>query len=192
MMPEKTCRLCDEVLSNSYFGQHVFNKHGMLVEDYYYKFDTLSCRTCGKRIPFYKSRHQTYSRTFCSRECTHKYNSGKKHPRWNNGTVDDKGYKYVVISKFPVKYHDILTPMASTITKQVAEHRAIMAIKLGRSLLSSESVHHRSGDKSDNRRSNLELRVKNHGNGATAAVFKCPHCGKRYDTPVVKEATIDA
>lgn len=50
--------------------------------------------------------------------------------------------------------------------KSVAEHRHIMSKMLGRKLRKGETVHHKNGKRSDNRKINLELRMSgNHPKG---------------------------
>ena len=71
--------------------------------------------------------------------------SGKKR-RW----IDANGYV-----SFSQKDH----PEAGK-NGRVLEHRAVMAEKLGRPLRKGENVHHRNGNRADNRPENLELWVK--------------------------------
>lgn len=78
--------------------------------------------------------------------CTKHHARFKKHGdplislRSGNGYTNQRGYRVVRSGKI-----------------QVPEHRLVMETSLGRKLLSNENVHHKNGNKIDNRIENLEL-----------------------------------
>ena len=66
--------------------------------------------------------------------------------------------------------------------KYVQEHRLVMEAHLGRYLVENEVVHHKNGEKTDNRIQNLELCSSNGSHLASSLKGKCPtwtEAGKR-------------
>lgn len=77
-----------------------------------------------------------------------------------------------------IKSDPIGAVMALT-NNRVLEHRLVMARHIGRPLLDSETVHHKNGVRTDNRIENLQLRLGQHGMGATMI---CNDCGSHNVT----------
>lgn len=101
--------------------------------------------------------------------------SGEAHGSWKGGIVKRDGYLLEMIP------HD--HPMVAMRTRNgyVMQHRLVMAMHLNRPLKAHETVHHISGDRSDNRIENLQIRNGRHGNGV---VMQCRCCGSQDITTV--------
>ena len=87
---------------------------------------------------------------------------GSSHPGWKTGRAIIGGYIYLRLPD---------NPMANA-NGYVAEHRVVMAEKIGRPLLASESVHHLNAIRNDNRLDNLELWERSQPAGRRSL----PHC----------------
>lgn len=74
------------------------------------------------------------------------------------GTVSHDGYRSVPV---PKELRHLTRGVA-----WIAEHRLVVAIHLGRALMSDEQVHHINGVRTDNRLGNLELWSTSHPGGS--------------------------
>jgi transposase len=101
--------------------------------------------------------------------CRPKSGKGPMSPGWGGGRHVSHGYVYVYADQ-----DDQLAQAMKDKGGYVPEHRLVMARKLGRALLSTETVHHIDGNQENNDPGNLQLRQGKHGKHI---VMRCRCCG---------------
>lgn len=105
---------------------------------------------------------ESHARGLCSAHYRRLLDRGSAEPeqpfqRQDGSGWISHGYKWLMVP-----------PELSHLTRgdeMIAEHRLVMALSLGRPLEPHESVHHRNGDRLDNRIENLELWTRSQPNG---------------------------
>jgi hypothetical protein len=121
---------------------------------------TLACSNCGKtftrkRRPsgdtLYREQH------LCSQPCRNEWRSKLYRERHGLAKISRRTKRGYIVVRFPAK--------DGVAAHEMLEHRWVMEQHLGRPLYQDETVHHISGDKTDNRLENLQLFATNHGPG---------------------------
>lgn len=102
--------------------------------------------------------------------------AGDKNHSWRGGRKQHVGgYVYALIDSSDPMF-SMCKSLNNGYSGYVLEHRLVMAREIGRPLKDTETVHHRNGERQDNRIENLELWFGNHGNGQRVDDYHCPGC----------------
>lgn len=98
------------------------------------------CSTCGEPVSRMAHQLRMYKKSYCSRKCSLK--GGVENTAKKFGTTRDNGQGYIE---------------ERTENGWVRQHRLVMERHIGRLLWPDENVHHKNGNRSDNRITNLEI-----------------------------------
>lgn len=114
------------------------------------------CEWCGETYerPACWPKEQRFCCSWCARRWISKHRANENSPRYQHG-VTSQGYRRIQING-----------------KRWIEHRFVMTEVLGRPLRANEQVHHKNGNRLDNRPENLMVvLVSTHYHGVV-----CPCC----------------
>jgi hypothetical protein len=126
---------------------------------------TATCEECG--VEFAPTRKSAGK--FCSKECFY-----EQQVPTGTRRVQPDGY---VLVKVPPDTPGSKRTNGGTQARWMLEHRYVMQQVLGRPLEPNENVHHKNGQRDDNRPENLELWAKRQPAGARHdEAYHCPGC----------------
>ena len=111
------------------------------------------CQNCGGMFPP-KRKEQEY----CSRSCA-SVKKGQARRGQKTGARKNWEYKKNLDKDGYVRVYGLLHPYSEG-RKMIPEHVVVMELSVGRRIKSIEVVHHKNGNRQDNRLVNLQLMTK--------------------------------
>jgi len=111
------------------------------------------CQHC--QGEFQKARKE---QVYCSKSCA-SVRKGAMRKGQKTGPQKGKVYKQSTDSDGYLKVFAVLHPFRDG-RKMIAEHVIVMELSIGRRIRKTEVVHHRNGDRKDNRLVNLQLMTR--------------------------------
>lgn len=143
--------------------------------------DWTPCAQCGKPRYVQPNQAKRGEGRYCSPRCQYMNQPGRPN-KVGNRFLTSSGYVAVIVAP----------------SKQQLEHRLVVEAALGRPLRSDEEVHHRNGDKLDNRLENLEVlspsaHQTRHADRLMSrrsrVSLTCRRCGVTYERKTSKAAS---
>lgn len=123
--------------------------------------NTFTCENCGKtQSRRRKEGGRLYmEQKYCDHKCKVEAQMKAAHERFKSGAygrhIKRNGYVWISVPALA----------NGGVKREMLEHRYVMEQHLGRALQPGETIHHRDGDRQNNKIENLELHVSNHGPG---------------------------
>lgn len=156
----KSCKYCDSLLSHH--AAKVCNScYKMHITEYGKKYREQNRKLCQQRSRKSQQKKSEYYRLKTRENYRRKHGIPLDDPfvkrKAGEGNVDAQGYKTITKRGHPNQMDA---------KGRIREHVFVMSNHLDRPLKKGESVHHKNGDRLDNRVENLELWVKGQPAGA--------------------------